>query len=483
MDLLLNFNLSVLYPEITVLVLTMAVIVLDLLMPRTESRRPLGWLCAFTLIALSGLMCSSYHIGPSETFYMGLFALDNYAVFFKQLFALSIAAAILFSLDYAEQLRWRAEFFIMMLFSLLGMMIMASSNDFITMFLGLELMGISCYALSGFALKDKAASKKSAEAAVKYLIIGSLSTAVLLYGLSLIYGASGTLVFKDAQLMSGLGAAGAVLLMIGFLFKLSIIPFHMWAPDVYEGAPTPVTALLSMVSKAAALCVFARLMLTVFPIIGGFPVPLVAGLSIICMIAGNIMAVKQSQIKRLLGYASISQMGYLLTGFAAFSADGLKGIIFYCAIYTLANIGVFAGLTAAESQRGGTSLGSMAGFAKSSPLMAMAMTVCLLSMAGIPPAGGFVGKFYLFMPTVETGHVELAFVGFIMSMISVYYYLKIVKAMYADVPIGQTQPEPLKASLPLKCTALASAGFTLLLGIWPEYLALLTDAVSYTFGL
>lgn len=479
----MNMNLFILYPEIVVLILALLVLVVDLISQSEKTYRFLSWFMAIILAIDCVSLFFQYSLMPTKYFYEGIFCLDNYAIFFKQLFLFGTSMTILFSLDYAKKMSWRIEFFAMMLFSLLGMMVLASSNDFVTMFLGIELLSISCYALSGFAINQR----KSSEAAVKYLIIGSISTAITLYGISLVYGATGSFTFElivGENLFSVLGIVGSVMICIGMLFKMSIIPFHMWAPDVYEGAPTPVTGILAMMSKTAALAIFLRILFTVFNGLFAFLLPILEILAVICMIAGNIMALRQTEIKRLLAYASIAQMGYLLVGFVVATPNGIKGVIFYGVVYVLASIGAFTVLTAVDNKQSGTDCLQISGLAKSSPFLAAVMTISLLSMAGIPPMAGFVGKLYLFIPAIETGHIALAIIGFVMSMISVYYYLKVVKAMYADTNVDLIQAEKIEKwniSIVIRLAAVVGLVTTIVFGIWPEYLALLTDFVVLTF--
>ena len=370
--------------------------------------------------------------------------MDNYAVFFKQLFLISSALVVLFSSDYVERLlRSRAEFYAILVFAVLGMCVMASANDFLTMYVGLELMTISFYVFVGLRQRNALSS----EAAIKYLVLGAAASAILFFGVSLVYGAAGSLRFSvvadSLRLFTPLGIVGMALVFAGIFFKLSMIPFHMWAPDVYEGAPAPVTALLAMGSKAAAFAVLLRLVLAVFPPLGGMWLALLALLAAVSMVAGNVMAIVQDDVKRMLAYSSIAQVGYMLVGVVAADAAGMKALLFYLALYAFANIGAFA----------------------------------VLTMAGIPPTAGFAGKLYLFTAVVDQGGLWLAFVGFVMSMISVYYYLLVVKAMY----LGEGPKAPVKVSGALRACVLVSVALTLVLGVYPEPLANLTNFVAATF--
>lgn len=470
-------NLYVIYPEITVLVLALALIIIDLLLPSEETRRPLGYITILVLSILAISLFWQYHLTISAYFYQGLFYYDNYAIFFKQLFLLAVILTVLFSLQYIDTMKYSSEFYSMILFALTGMMILASANDFLTFFIGLELMTISFYALSGFGLTNK----KSSEAAIKYLIIGSLSTAVTLYGISLIYGTAHSFDFavvcKNPEFFSALGIAGMMMITAGIFFKMSIIPFHMWAPDTYEGAPVPVTGLLAMGSKAAAIAVFMRILFEAFFPAADYFMPVLAVFSAICMIGGNIAAMKQKNIKRMLAYSSIAQAGYMMVGICAASPQGLKGVLFYAFLYVLANTGAFAVVTVVALEKKGTDYDQFTALSQSAPVLAMVMSVSLLSMAGIPPTAGFAGKLYLFMAVVEHGYLWLAFVGFIMSMLSVYYYLKVVRVMYTGKSDGST----ITISGAVRAAVLISMTATVVFGVWPQYLSMLTDFAAITF--
>lgn len=472
-------NLSVIYPEITVLVLALVLIIIDLLMPKKEPRRSLGYIAILVLTILAITLFGQYHLSSSPHFYQNLFYFDNYAIFFKQLFLLAVIITLLFSLHYSDQMECGSEFYFMVLFALIGMMVLASANDFLTMFVGLELMTISFYALTGFNLK----SVKSSEAAIKYLIIGSSSTAVTLYGISLIYGSAHSLDFtiiaQTHSISSTLGITGMIMIIVGMFFKMSIIPFHMWAPDTYEGAPAPVTGLLAMGSKAAAIAVFMRILFTVFWPTSDYFLPVLAIFSAICMIFGNIAAIRQKDVKRMLAYSSIAQAGYMLVGFCTASPLGIKGVLFYAFLYVLANTGAFAVLTVIEQQRGSTNYAHLSGLSQSAPLLAMVMAISLLSMAGIPPTAGFAGKLYLFMSVIEQGYLWLAFIGFVMSMISVYYYLKVIKVMYIDSEENTNSSIVMNGAV--RAAVLISVIGTILFGVWPQGLSVLTNLAAFTF--
>lgn len=479
-------NFEVISTEIFILVLGLFAIVMDLVLPEKESRRSICGVLVFSLTAWLAYMFTMYV--PEASFASGdatarffsdrLYIVDNYAIFFKQLFIIATVFTLLFSGDYIQNvLRYKGEFYALLMTALLGMCVLASANDFITGFIGLELMTISFYILVGARMS----AKYSGEAAIKYLIVGSVSTAIMLYGISLVYSATGSVqffdMFRNTALFTPVGIAGATMVIIGFFFKLSVIPFHMWAPDVYQGAPTPITAMLAMGSKAAGIAIFMRVLYVAFPVIGFYWLPILACLSAVCMIGGNIMAIRQNDVKRMLAYSSIAQAGYMMVGMVAADYAGMKAVMFYGMLYVFANVGAFSALSAAEEQNGGTSYSRIAGMAKSAPLLAAVMTISLLSMAGIPPTAGFAGKLYLFTAVVNQGYLWLAFVGFIMSMISVYYYLQVAKAMYLeDGALGT-----MHISGAVRAAATISVVATIVLGVWPEKLAELTNLASFTF--
>lgn len=483
-------NFAAISTEIFILCLGLFAIVMDLVLPEGESRQSIGGVLIFSLAGWFLYMFTLYHgaINPLEPasmaaltdrfFYQGLYLVDNYALFFKQLFILATVFTLLFASDYVQAvLRYKGEFYALLLLALLGMCVLASATDFLTAFLGLELMTISFYVLTGARM----GARDSSEAAVKYLIVGSVSTAVLLYGISLVYGATGSIQFfevcRSPHLFFPLGIAGITLVLIGFFFKLSVIPFHMWAPDVYQGAPAPITAMLAMGSKAAGLAAMMRVLFVAFPLLGLYWLPLLAVLCALCMILGNIMAMRQKDVKRMLAYSSIAQAGYMLVGVVAADGAGLKAVMFYAMLYVFANAGAFAALSVVEAQKGSTSHRALSGLAQSAPVLAAVMTISLLSMAGIPPTAGFAGKLYLFTAVVDQGFLWLAFVGFVMSMISVYYYLLVAKAMY----LGRWDGSKLEISGAVRAAVVLSVLATVVVGVWPEKLAELTNLAANTF--
>ena len=456
-------------------VLALVLLAMDLSLEKDQPRRNLGYLA---VCGLTGIFFFSFtRYGMNATFWHGLFSLDDYAVFFKQAFLIGAILVILFSLDTVDQLpHSRAEFYVLLLFAVIGMMVLASANDLITLYVGIELMTFSFFILVGYVLTDA----RSTEAAIKYLILASAASAVMLYGMSLIFGLSGQMSYT--AIAAGLSASpallvGGVLLLSGFAFKIAAPPFHMWAPDVYEGAPAPITAMLAMGSKAAGFAAMIRVFTNVFPSTGYPWAMLALLLSGAAMLVGNIVAIPQTNIKRMLAYSSVAQAGYILTGLVAGTVAGIKGMMFYLMIYVFANVGAFGVVTAVSRHRNGEKISDLAGLARQAPLLAVAMTISLLSMAGIPPLAGFMGKFFLFSAVIDAGYLGIAVLGFVLSMVSVYYYLNVVKSMYLAEP---TDERPFTVAGTLKFTVLFAMTATLAMGIYPGPLSHLAELAAKT---
>lgn len=425
---------SLLSTEILASLIGILVLILGLMLPQ-RGKMAVGKLSILALIVVLALAIVNF--GGRESYFGGVYLVDSYGNFFKILFLVAALLVMFSASKYMERFQERSsEFYALMIFGTVGMMVMACAGDLITIYLGLELMTVSFYILTAYLLNDEL----SAEAGLKYLILGAISSAVLLFGISLIYALSGTTVISEiAGKMSTQPAliAGIILLIAGFAFKISVVPFHMWSPDIYQGAPIPVTTFLAVGSKAAGFAALVRVFMVALPL-SQFNWSLVlAVLSAVTIVVGNLIALTQKDIKRLLAYSSIAQAGYILAGLVAANEYGLKGVLFYAMLYVFSNTGAFAVATAVEVDSGSTSIEAFAGLSKRSPMLAAVMTVCLLSLAGIPPLAGFVGKFYLFSGAIQSGYMWLAFIGLLMSMVSVYYYLMVAKAMY----IGEAESE------------------------------------------
>jgi NADH-quinone oxidoreductase subunit N len=419
-------------------------------------------------IVFSGVFAALNLQTEGESF-SGMVRYGGYANYFGLLFLVSAFITTIISRDYFTKLNYRrGEFYILLIFATIGMMLIASANDLIVLFLGIELMSVCLYVLAGFIrIKDR-----PNEAALKYFLLGAFSTGFLLYGITLIYGATGTTNLTIIKsLFSTVSSntiflAGAGLVLIGFSFKAASVPFHMWAPDVYEGAPTPVTAFMSTGAKAAAFAALVTVFIRVFDFMGAGINQAIACIAAASMILGNIVAIAQSNIKRMLAYSSIAHAGYMLSGIAAATVDGQIGVMFYLAAYTLMNLGVFSIVSLMEKENDkNLSLSDYTGLSKRRPLLALLMAVFLFALAGIPPFAGFFGKYYVFLAAVKANMVWLAVVGVLTSVVSAYYYLRVVVLMYfkegeADLPV---QPSIATIVVIILC-----AVAVLLLGLFPS---------------
>ena len=466
-------NFAVLTLEMMTTGVALLVLVADLFVAEKHSRKRLAYLSAAGLSLVCLFSFTQY--GMNATFWNGMFKLDDYAVFMKQVFLVGAILTILFSIESVDRFpHSRAEFYVLLLFAVVGMMVLTSANDLITLYVGLELMTMSFFIMVGYVLVDS----RPTEAAIKYLVLASAASAVMLYGMSLLFGATGQVTYGGMVKALSLSPAvviGCVLMLAGFAFKISAPPFHAWSPDVYEGAPTPVTALLAMGSKAAGFAALTRVFITVLPATGYLWFIIVLIPAAAAMLIGNLAAIPQTNVKRMLAYSSIAQAGYILTGLLAANIDGVKGILFYLMIYVFANVGAFAVVAAVNNVRDGESLVDFSGLARQSPILAAVMTVSLLSMAGIPPLAGFVGKFFLFAAAIDAGFLWIAVLGFVLSMVSVYYYLMVVKSMY----LGESPDEkPYVLSATLKCTAFLAMAVTVLLGVYPGPLSRLAEIAA-----
>lgn len=456
-------DFSLIIPEIAIAILGLVILVLGLILPG-KSRQGLGWVTAIGILGVIALTIAGWN--KHGDLYEGLFIVDQYASFFKIIFLTAAFLSVLGSMRYVDRhLGNQSEYYSIMLFALLGMMVMASAGDFMTIYLGLELMTIAFIILVCFRRNDP----KSLEAGLKYVLLAGMSSAVLLYGLSLIYGVAGSVIIKEiGRELAVVGPIpiimlGIVMLVAGLGFKIAAVPFHMWSPDVYEGAPTPVTAFLAAGSKAASFAVLIRVF-----VIGMLGVSLswdlmLAIMAAVTIIVGNLVAIPQTNIKRLLAYSGIAQAGYLLVGLVAVSLAGVKGILFYLFLYVFATMGAFMVVIHFYNATGSDEIKDYSGLAQRSPLMAAVLLVSMLSMAGIPPLAGFVGKFYLFMSVVDN-YLWLVFIGLLMSMVSVYYYLRVALVMYRDNPVDST---PINISAPVAVTLLTTMIVTIILGIYP----------------
>jgi NADH-quinone oxidoreductase subunit N len=383
--------------------------------------------------------------GGRHVLFNGSFVVDDYARFLKLLALTGSAGALLMSLDYLKLERQeKFEYGTLLLLSTLGMLMLISAADLIALYLGLELMSLSLYVIAAYE-RDNA---RSTEAGLKYFVLGALSSGMLLYGASLIYGFTGTVNFAGIAKATSAGAGiglifGLVFLFVGFCFKISAVPFHMWTPDVYEGAPTPVTAFFAAAPKVAGIAIFVRATVVAFPGITHEWQQIVVFVSIASMALGAFAAIGQRNIKRLMAYSSIGHMGYALVGLAAGTAQGVQGVLIYMTIYVTMTLGTFAVILA--MRRDGQlveKIGDLAGLSRTHPTMAFFLATLLFSLAGIPPLAGFFGKFYVFLAAINAGLYALAVIGVLTSVVGAYYYLAIVKIMYMDEPVKRFQTMP-----------------------------------------
>jgi NADH-quinone oxidoreductase subunit N len=413
----------------------------------------------------------------------GLIAVDRFALFFKILFLLAAAITVLMSMRYLEiEGAPAGEYYFLVLCATLGMMIMAGGIDLITIFIGLETMAISFYILAGFIKPNQ----RSNEAAVKYFLLGAFSLGILLYGMSIMYGLSGTTGLRAmAPVLGGQTqdprlVLAVILVVAGVGFKIAAVPFHMWAPDVYEGAPTPITAFLSVGSKAASFAMLARIFVEGLPASGEDWRLLFWMLSIVTMTVGNLAALTQTNIKRMLAYSSIAHAGYTLMGIVAGSTRGIAAMLIYLLIYAFMQLGAFAVVVLLRRRDVvGDELKDFSGLAFRQPFAAFAMLLFMLSLGGIPPTAGFMGKFWLFSAAIESGYVWLAVIGVLNSAVSLYYYIRLVVFMYLKKEAIGSEPVTSPA---LGFVLGAAVVATIVLGVYPRLLFDVAEASARTLG-
>jgi len=438
----------------------------DLVVP--TARKSSLWALALAGVSLAAAFLMT--VAPSSlgrTFY-DMFVMDQFAVYFKLLFLATTAVVILMTREFQPHVTTNLGAFYMLLFTaLLGMLVVASVNDLLILFIGLELFTFSLYIMAAYVKTDT----RSVEAGMKYLILGSISSGFLVYGIALLYGFAGDTGFpalRAALSNSPLpltAQAGLLLVLAGLGFKVAAVPFNLWVPDVYEGAPLPVVALLSVGSKMAGVVAILRVFYGVFLPLQGFWATALAVLSAVTMLYGNLAAIPQTNIKRLLGYSSIGHAGYLLMGLSSASSSGVEAVGYYLLAYMVSNLTVFLAVTAAADAVGGDDLDRYEGLSKRSPLLAGVLFVGLLSLAGVPPLAGFVGKLLVLLATAGSGHLWLVAIGAVNVAISLYYYLMVIKRMYLGTPSTPT------AVVVHPVTAFALAGLVvgiLLIGIVQE---------------
>jgi NADH-quinone oxidoreductase subunit N len=456
--------ISAILPEISLLVVIVVVFVMDLVLHQENRGSALAWITGVGLL-LSFVVTALFArpTAEAELLWGGMLRHDTFAFVLKLLF---ISVALLTTMFTAgwDKLWRKGEYYVLLLSSTIGMTLMASSADLIMLFLAIETTSIPLYVMAGFLTNDD----KSTESGFKYLLFGAMTTAVMLYGLSLLYGFAGTT--NIYQMAAGISAAqipapvlvGTLLLvLLGFGFKVALVPLHFWAPDVYEGAPTPVTAFLSTASKAAGFAVLVRVMIAVFPsVLADWQ--LILGIAAVAsMLLGNVVALSQKNIKRLLAYSSIAHAGYALLGVVAASELGVTSVIYYFLAYAVTNLAAFGVVIVVWNKIGSDEIEDYAGLSRRSPMLALAMLLSFLSLAGIPPLGGFIAKVLVFAAAVEAGLIWLAVLGVLNSIVGLYYYLIVLKVVYLHPPKDET---PIPTSRTHAVALVVSVVLLLLLG-------------------
>jgi NADH-quinone oxidoreductase subunit N len=466
-------------PEITVVIGACLLLFVEIIIPREEKKDFVAYL-AIGFIILAAVY--TFILSGMETMaFGGMFALDGYACFFKLVFYIGTVLSILLSLHYVKvESIDVGEYYVLMLFSLSGMMVIASGADLLTIYLGLELMSLPIYVLVGFMQRDI----KSNEAAMKYIVLGAFSSGILLFGISLVYGVTGTTqlvgvsaALKDPALNVPAFTLAVIMLVSGFGFKIAGAPFHMWAPDAYEGAPTPITAFMSVGVKAAAFAAVLRVFLEALsPAYPQWQV-VVALVSVASLVVGNVVAIAQTNIKRMLAYSSIGHAGYALLGLVAGSGEGMAGVLFYMLVYTFMNLGAFGVIiTMRKGSQIGDNIEDYEGLARDNRALAFVMLIFFFSLAGIPPTAGFMAKFYIFMALIHQGMVPLAVIALVMSAVAAYFYIRIVMFMYMREPKGEfALAEARGISLVLALSTIA----VILMGIYPKYFIELAQRATF----
>lgn len=447
-----------------------------------------GVIATSAIISLVGVLIALLANAPlrmlNKQAFSGLISLDAYTWFFNLLILIATGLTVLTSVRYfTDDGLDLYEYFVLLLFSAAGMMFMVSGNHILTIFMGLETLSISIYILSGIL----PVNLKSKEAALKYIVLGAFSSGIFLYGAALLYGAAGSLSlpalakYFQAGQISRMAVAGMGLLLVGFAFKVAVVPFHMWTPDVYEGAPTPFTGFMSVGVKAAAFAAFVRVFFEALTALQVDWTHILWALAVLTMILGNVAALVQENIKRMLAYSSIAHAGYILIGMVAGKEAGTSGMLYYLLAYTFTNIGAF-GVVALVGRKGEANvmIDDYRGLAKVHPLLALVMSIFLFSLAGIPPTAGFMGKFTIFSAAINSGYIWLVIVGVLTSAASVFYYFRVIMKMYMESP--ETEPTKLQFGPAMVLALSIATAVVLYIGIFPTtYLNLATESVKPLF--
>src|SRR6266478_9045480 len=465
------FHLSDLYllsPELSLVIVALVVMMVDLFVKRRIVTVTVALIGLIIPLALTISLALTLNFSMAHHAFFNMLVVDQYALFFKVVFLLIATVMILASYSYVgKYVKADGEFYTLMLFSVTGMMLIASTSELISIYISFELLSIPLYVMAGLIRYNE----RSAEAAVKYVLLGAMSSAVLLYGFALLYGLTGTTDLMG--IASSIGSSvqngnlivlvADILILAGFGFKISAVPFHMWAPDIYEGAPTPATAFFSVGSKAAGFAALIRVF-----IYGGLGqvnltslITIVSIIAVLTMTLGNLVAAVQTNVKRMMAYSSIAQVGYILVGFIASisgnNADGTTAVLFFILVYVITNLGAFSGIIALADLTGGEKIDDFRGLAKRAPLLSAGTALCLLSLGGIPPLAGFVSKVFIFTAAWGQGLAWLVIIALINTVVSLVYYGRIVKAMYFEAPLKDdhiTTSMGLSSSITLTTAAL-----------------------------
>lgn len=464
-------DLTQIAPIVAILATLLVAILVDLIVPRRLRGEVTSLIATLGYLAALGIAIALWDRGSGHSAYFGFATGDAFALFFEMLFAVLGILTVAVASPYLQARGWlESEFHVLTLAAVAGMMVLGSATSLVTVFLGLELLSIALYVASGFDRRSTA----SQEAATKYLLVGGFASAFVLYGMALVYGATGTTLLPEIAQRLGSSPAsnsllllGLVLMAVGFAFKVSAAPFHMWTPDVYQGAPLPVTMFMSVGTKAAAFAMIVRVFLLGLPHLASEWQAVLAFAAVVSMVVGNLMAIVQSSVKRLLAYSGVAQAGYILVGVVAGGKQGVGAVVFYLFAYLFMNLGAFAVLTHLSGDEGDHDrISELDGLGQRHPVLGVLMTLFMLSLAGFPPTVGFIGKFFLFAAAVQGGFTWLAIVAVLASVVSVYYYLRVV------VHVWTPAPSPERVTMrPGSLVAIGVAGvFSLGLGIYPQVL-------------
>ncbi|MFQ5812831.1 MAG: NADH-quinone oxidoreductase subunit N [Anaerolineae bacterium] len=494
-ELTLSQTLTLLSPQLLLVLGALVVFGLDLVW-RDDAKK--GWLPYVALLGLAVALVATLYLFfavdlPSEPILGGMLAVDPFALFFQIVAALVGGLVILSALDYMrDRTPYRVEFYVLFLIACLAVTLVAAGADLIMIYISIELLSITAYILTGYLREDR----KSSEAAIKYFLYGAMASAVMLYGMSLLYGVTGATGLS--AIAASLGAADAslrwlvfpalIFMLAGFGFKIAAVPFHQWSPDAYEGAPTPVTAFLSVGPKAAGFAVLVRVLLIALPDFRVDWVAVLTGISMVTMTLGNLVAIWQKNIKRMLAYSSIAHAGYILIGLVCWDLwqsagrfTGINGVLIYLLAYLFTNLGAFVVVIAFEEASGSNQIEDYAGLARSSPALAAAMLIFLFSLTGIPGTGGFIGKLFVFGAAIQVQFYVLAIVAIVNSVIAAFYYLNVVRYMFFEPATEEARV--VNTSLSIKVTLAVTTAMTLIIGLYAQpFIELVQGAARMLIG-